>query len=71
MSVVGSVEQIGEWKELEKGQMEWSEGDFWTVTINLPRVFQYKYVVQQDSQVIRWEKGPNRIYDFCLHPEQP
>ena len=67
LSIVGETDQVGNWKDLSKGSMQWTEGDWWKISLELdPRVpFMYKYVVVDHAtkQAIRWEQGRNRICD--------
>ena len=35
MSIVGSLNQLGRWKDFRVGGMKWSEGHIWEMTLNL------------------------------------
>ena len=67
LCIVGETEETGKWSNFERGQMQWTEGNWWKTTLEVdPKVpFQYKYVVidQARKTVKRWESGINRICD--------
>lgn len=67
LCVVGSIPELGQWKQF-KAHMKWTSGHVWVLEnqqINAP-YFQYKYVVLNNGQPDRWEKGINRIGDMVL-----
>jgi hypothetical protein len=44
--------------------MKWNYNDMWSVEIKAGASFEYKYCVCCSSgQPIRWEQGPNRIFE--------
>ena len=47
LALVGDCEQVGNWKDFHKTTMEWTEGDWWKITLKIPQksFFLYKYVV--------------------------
>lgn len=56
---------------MNKCLMKWTEGHHW-VTENLVTekpFFLYKYVICRDSEIIKWEKGSNRIADVEVLPD--
>ena len=74
MCIVGSIPQLGKWKDYRVGQMKWSEGHIWQLNLNLTSkdtVFFYKYVKVNNGNVEEWEQGYNRIADLLsLHQVQ-
>lgn len=74
MSIVGSLPQLGRWKDFNAGSMKWSEGHIWQLKLNLTSkdtVFFYKYVKVNNGNVEEWEQGYNRIADLLsLHQTQ-
>lgn len=67
LSIVGDNEATGNWSDLSRGMMKWTQDNWWVVTIEVDpsRSFMYKYVViDYDSKSpLRWEEGRNRICD--------
>jgi len=47
--------------------MKWSEGHVWRVSIDQKELgsefFEYKFVVKQGAELVRWEEGFNHIFD--------
>mmetsp|Transcript_4461 Transcript_4461/g.6617 ORF Transcript_4461/g.6617 Transcript_4461/m.6617 type:complete len:150 (+) Transcript_4461:623-1072(+) len=72
LQVVGSVEELGAWKSY-KCPMKWTEGHVW-ITDNLvikgKSYFTYKYVVMYQGKAVKWERGPNRLADLEILPDQ-
>jgi hypothetical protein len=71
MSIVGSLPQLGRWKDFRVCGMKWSEGHIWEINLNIPSkdcVFCYKYVKVNNGNAEEWEQGYNRIADLLsLH----
>jgi hypothetical protein len=71
--VVGSIPELGNWKEL-KAHMTWTEGHIWVidkpVVTNQP-FFSYKYVLMDNDKkdMVKWESGIDRIAELGLLPE--
>ena len=58
VAVVGSLNQLGRWKDFNMGKMKWTEGHIWTITIKVTKdtpVFMYKYVKMIDGRADTWE----------------
>lgn len=68
LCVVGSIAQLGKWKEYTY-DLVWTAGHVWVsktpILVSTP-LFQYKYVLMKDGQVERWERGVNRVADLRL-----
>lgn len=71
--VVGSIPELGTWKEL-KCHMTWTEGHIWVIdkpiVTNQP-FFSYKYVLMDNDKkdMVKWEAGIDRIAELRLLPE--
>ena len=71
--VVGSIPELGLWKEL-KAHMTWTEGHIWVldapIVTNEP-YFSYKYVLMDNDKedMVKWESGIDRIADLRLLKE--
>ena len=67
ITIVGSNQATGNWQDFSKSLMQWTDGDWWTTTIEVDSScsFMYKYVVidHASRQPKRWEQGRNRICD--------
>ena len=74
MSIVGSLPQLGRWKDFRVCAMKWTEGHIWEINLKMPSkdcVFFYKYVKVKDGNAEEWEQGYNRIADLLsLHQTQ-
>ena len=67
MVILGSIDQLGNWNDLSKGKMKWSDGHVWRLKIKAYQpVFTYKYVVLNSDGSKRWEQGFNRLADLEL-----
>ncbi|KAL4440179.1 hypothetical protein ABPG75_003180 [Micractinium tetrahymenae] len=60
--LVGDAPQLGSWELGRAPHMSWSEGDTWTVTVDLPEgaAVEYKFVLQNPGHAPVWEKCDNR-----------
>jgi hypothetical protein len=71
MSVVGSLNELGRWKNFNVAKMKWTEGHIWVINMVLPKqstVFMYKYVKVVNGNAGSWEQGYNRVADLLsLH----
>ena len=49
LSVIGSINELGRWKDFNLGAMKWTDGHVWELKgKQIPKgsyIFQYKYVV--------------------------
>ena len=75
VSVVGSIEQLGYWKEF-KCRLAWSGDHNWVSSQPLligsnQEIFQYRYVLLKEDhdRPVDWEKGVDRIADLKILPE--
>ena len=74
LCVVGSNAALGNW-EIFKCTLKWTKGHVWVSDSPVfikgqGPIFQYKYVLlwEEDKQLIKWEKGINRIGDLAVLP---
>ena len=74
LCVVGSNEQLGFWKQF-KCPLKWTDGHVWVSEQPIfikssDAIFQYKYVLlwEEDSKLLNWEKGVDRIADLSILP---
>lgn len=71
MSIVGSLPELGKWRDFKVAKMKWTEGHIWVMNIVLPAkssIFMYKYVKVVNGNAGTWEQGYNRIADLLsLH----
>ena len=47
--------------------MKWNNGHLWTAQFQKSEVeknFEFKFVIKQDNQLVRWEEGHNHHYDL-------
>lgn len=68
LCLVGSNDVLGGWHVDRAVPMNWTEGDIWTVELQLPAThngngvqLEYKYVVrsERDKSAVRWKEGNN------------
>ncbi|KAJ7964159.1 Phosphoglucan, water dikinase, chloroplastic [Quillaja saponaria] len=62
--VVGNDPAIGLWIPTRAIPLNWSEGDIWSVELDIPAGLQieFKFILRQSSGKILWQPGPNRIF---------
>ena len=71
LAVIGNIDQLGNWDDSNKRLMKWTEGHNW-ITEDLVTdkpFFLYKYVICRGAEIVRWEKGANRIADVEVLPD--
>ncbi|KAI7841904.1 hypothetical protein COHA_004432 [Chlorella ohadii] len=66
LCLIGSNDVLGSWHVDRAVAMNWTEGDVWTVELQLPAngngvQLEYKYVVrsERDKSAVRWKEGNN------------
>ncbi|GLI64112.1 hypothetical protein VaNZ11_007287 [Volvox africanus] len=72
LGLVGSGDSLGNWDPKRTVQMKWTDGDWWTVELNVfpggPLDLEYKYVVvNPDGNIGYWKPGSN--YRVTLPPQ--
>ena len=68
--VVGSIKELGNWKELEKVPLTWTEGHIWVtkkpILVQDQSHFNYKYIIKTEDGTYIWENGANRVADLHI-----
>ena len=68
LAVIGSIEELGNWKIDRALKMGWNENNIWKGTLYLDKnnilEFEYKFIVTSGNYVKRWENGFNRKFDL-------
>lgn len=69
--VIGSIRELGEWKNLDILPLTWTEGHVWVtkkpLIVNTQAHFTYKYILKdRESGEVVWERGCNRIADLHI-----
>ena len=67
--VIGSIPELGSWKNDQICKMQWTEGHVWKTVQPIrtkQKYFQYKYIVIEDGVRIDIENGIDRIADLEL-----
>ncbi|CAK0784239.1 hypothetical protein CVIRNUC_007443 [Coccomyxa viridis] len=69
--LVGSSQRLGNWQADDGLEMQWNEGDVWTIDLDLPLEngidMEYKYVIRGPDGHITWKPGSN--YNIALPGE--
>eukprot|EP00241_Pyramimonas_parkeae_P005290 CAMPEP_0114233750 /NCGR_PEP_ID=MMETSP0058-20121206/5345_1 /TAXON_ID=36894 /ORGANISM="Pyramimonas parkeae, CCMP726" /LENGTH=347 /DNA_ID=CAMNT_0001345389 /DNA_START=285 /DNA_END=1328 /DNA_ORIENTATION=+ len=73
MMICGSLEELGMWNAKNAQPMQWTNGDEWVCTVNLPpgTKFQFKFVVSgpvgdEGEDGFFWQDGENREYELPM-----
>ena len=68
LAVIGSINELGNWKSCNALKMGWNEGNIWKTElyINDKTIldFEYKFILTCGGSVKRWEEGYNRKFNF-------
>ena len=68
LSVIGSINELGNWKPYNALKMGWNEGNIWKTELyindNTILDFEYKFILTCGGSVKRWEEGYNRKFNF-------
>lgn len=74
VKIIGSHPMLGSWDVNKALQLQWTEGDRWVATIELPAgaVYEYKYVlVDNDGRnTLAWQGGSNSVLAIGDSDEQ-
>lgn len=73
MCVLGSIQELGKWKEY-KHAMKWTEGDVWVskeplITNSFFFSYKYSWFEKEGYQLVGWERGVDRIADLEIMPD--
>ncbi|ESW05909.1 hypothetical protein PHAVU_010G002900 [Phaseolus vulgaris] len=65
--LVGGDPMFGSWNPLEALPMTWSEGDVWSVEMDIPvgNSIQYKFILKGKEGDNFWQPGPDRFIHIC------
>ena len=71
LAVIGSLNELGLWKENRALKMEWNPGNIWKSCIYLNNYnniidFEYKFIILENGQIKFWEDGNNRKFIVSL-----
>ena len=68
LAVIGSINELGNWKPCNALKMGWNEGNIWKTELyindNTILDFEYKFILTCGGSVKRWEEGYNRKFNF-------
>ena len=66
ISIIGSIDKLGNWDEYKALNMNWTEGNIWKANIeyNDNKGFEYKFIFMENGAIKKWEDGINRIFSF-------
>ena len=68
LAVIGSINELGNWKPCNALKMGWNEGNIWKtelfITDKIILDFEYKFILICGGSVKRWEEGFNRKFNF-------
>ena len=71
LAVIGSLNELGLWKENRALKMEWNPGNVWKSCIYLNNYnniidFEYKFIILENGHIKFWEDGNNRKFIVSL-----
>ena len=66
ISIIGSIDKLGNWDEYKALNMNWTEGNIWKANIEYDDIkgFEYKFIFMENGAIKKWEDGINRIFSF-------
>lgn len=69
LGIIGSLNELGLWKESKALKMVWNKGNIWTISLNLYNYnnainFEYKFIILANEKIKYWEDGNNRKFTF-------
>ena len=71
LAVIGSLNELGLWKDNRALKMEWNPGNVWKSCIYLNNYnniidFEYKFIILENGHIKFWEDGNNRKFIVSL-----
>ena len=72
LKIVGSDSTLGSWCVNDAPQMEWTEGDIWSLSLELPQGFESEFKLVHclgERDVVVWEYTPNKTLKVPKHVE--
>ena len=66
ISVIGSIDKLGNWNESKALNMNWNEGNIWKANMEFENIkgFEYKFIFMENGAIKQWEDGINRIFSL-------
>ena len=67
ISVIGSIDKLGNWNEYKALNMNWNEGNIWKANMDYDNInnFEYKFIFMENGNLKKWEDGINRIFSLA------
>ena len=67
ISIIGSIDKLGNWNENRALNMTWNEGNIWKTNFDYDNLtnFEYKFVFMENGYLKKWEDGINRIFSLA------
>ena len=67
ISIIGSIDKLGNWNENRALNMTWNEGNIWKTNFDFDNLtnFEYKFVFMENGYLKKWEDGINRIFSLA------
>ena len=66
ISIIGSIDKLGNWNEYKALNMNWNEGNIWKANIEDDNIkcFEYKFIILENGIIKKWEDGINRYFSL-------
>ena len=69
LGIIGSLNELGLWKQRKALKMIWNKGNIWTISLNMNSYnnainFEYKFIILVNGKIKYWEDGNNRKFTF-------
>ena len=69
LGIIGSLNELGLWKQSKALEMMWNKGNIWTTSLNMNNYnnvinFEYKFIILSNGKIKCWEDGNNRKFTF-------
>ena len=66
ISIIGSIDKLGNWNEYKALNMKWNEGNIWKANIEDDNIkcFEYKFIILENGIIKKWEDGINRYFSL-------
>ena len=71
LAICGGIDSLGNWDPKKAQRLNDSQFPMWSVALDLKKIrnpFAYKFIIvnRETSELVAWEWGDNRIFDFDL-----
>jgi len=66
ISIIGSIDKLGNWNEYKALNMNWNEGNIWKANLEDDNIkcFEYKFIILENGIIKKWEDGINRYFSL-------